>query len=107
MSSPLALKQPTVKSTMNRSVFWVLLLGLQLSDCMSINQTNTESIVVNNSSIYTEKWDSTVIPLVYSWIGEVTNLLRKTGELATEIFGDSGPTAFGNQVRQRQVIEGL
>ena len=90
---------------MNRSVFWVLLLGLQLSDCMSINQTNTESIVVNNSSICTEEWDSTVIPLdlckVYSWIGEMTNFFRKTGEVATEFFGDGDPTAFGKQVRQK------
>ena len=72
---------------------------------MSINQTNTESIVPKNSSICTEEWDSTVIPLdlckVYSWIGGMTNLFRKTGEVATEFFGDSAPTAFGNQVRQK------
>jgi len=70
---------------MNRSAFF-LLLGLQLSYCMSINQTH--STASSNSSICTESLESaSVVNLckIYNWFGGLTNLFRKTGEVVSEI----------------------
>ena len=70
---------------MNRSAFF-LLLGLQLSYCMSINQTH--STASSNSSICTEALESaSVVNLckIYNWFGGLTNLFRKTGEVVSEI----------------------
>ena len=79
---------------------------------MRINQTNTESSAPNNSSICTEEWDSdsTFLHLdmckFYNWMGGMTNLFRKTGEVANEFlkyygYDYKGPTAVGNQVWQK------
>ena len=72
---------------MMKSAF-CLLLGLQLSNCMSINQTSVDSSASNNSSICTEEWDSASpvnLCKIYNWFGGLTNLFRKTGEVVSEI----------------------
>merc|ERR1712110_1228795 len=81
-------------SKMNRSAFF-LLLGLQLSYCMSINQTH--STASSNSSICTEALESaSVVNLckIYNWFGGLTNLFRKTGEVVSEIHG------YGDEIQE-------
>ena len=82
---------------MNRSTAFCLLLGLQLSHCMSTAQPEPEpepeisvsgSITSNNSTICTEEWNNASpvnLCKIYNWFGGLTSLFRKTGEVVSDI----------------------
>ena len=96
---------------MNRSTAFCLLLGLQLSHCMSINKTSvSDSVASNNSTICTAEWENASpvdLCKIYNWFGGLTNLFRKTGEVVSEIE-DNIPTeyvdghfGYGDQVKTK------
>merc|ERR1712147_277192 len=72
-------------ATMNKSTAFCLLLGLQLSYCMSINQTSVSDA---SSTICTEEWENASpvnLCKIYNWIGGLTNIFRQTGEVVADI----------------------
>ena len=87
---------------MIRSAFCIL-LGLQLSSCMSINQTSNDLNTSSNSSICTQEWDSSVTPLnlckFYNWTKGLFSLFRQTGEVVSEIEDTFGYYSYGDQVK--------
>ena len=99
-----AIPEIQIVATMNRSTAFCLLLGLQLSYCMSINKTSDAT-----STICTEEWENASpvnLCKIYNWIGGLTSIFRQTGEVVSEIEDNffippeyvEGHFGYGDQV---------